>query len=139
MKFCKKCDNMLYLQIDENDMEQLMHFCRKCGFKDKIIKKNATQEKGNTEDYCIYKEHVEQNTKFENFVNQYTKYDPTLPVMKNINCPNPNCSGHKSLDSADDVVDSNSDSYSDIIYLRYDDENMKYLYMCKKCDNTWTA
>ena len=27
---------------------------------------------------------------------------------------------------------------SDIIYIRYDDENMKYAWICSKCDYTWT-
>ena len=27
---------------------------------------------------------------------------------------------------------------SDIIYIRYDDENMKYAWICSKCDSTWT-
>ena len=27
---------------------------------------------------------------------------------------------------------------SDIIYIRYDDENMKYAWICSKCDSSWT-
>ena len=27
----------------------------------------------------------------------------------------------------------------EIIYLRYDDTNMKYIYLCCNCDNSWTT
>ena len=27
----------------------------------------------------------------------------------------------------------------DIVYLRYDDTNMKYIYLCVNCDNSWTT
>jgi DNA-directed RNA polymerase subunit M/transcription elongation factor TFIIS len=56
-------------------------------------------------------------------VNKYTKYDPTLPRKNNMKCPNEHCTA--------------TESKSDIIYLRYDDENMKYLYICADCDFSW--
>ena len=128
MKFCTKCDNMLYLHIDENEPDKLMHFCQKCGNKQKIkIKNNMDDQEKDVQDYCIYKEHIQETAKFENFVNKYTKYDPTLPSMKNIKCPNVDCPSVKVEDTGDNVL-----------YLRYDDENMKYLFMCKTCDNAWT-
>lgn len=122
MKFCSKCDNMLYLDINESNPNLLAHFCRKCGTKEDI-------KKGNTKDYCIYKAHVQQSAKFENFVNKYTKHDPTLPTIKNMKCPNVNCKSHA----------SQSDNDDNILYIRFDDENMKYLYICKTCDHTWST
>ena len=55
-------------------------------------------------------------------VNKYTKYDPTLPRKTNMKCPNEKCGDTPN---------------PDIIYLRYDDENMKYLYICSGCNFTW--
>jgi DNA-directed RNA polymerase subunit M/transcription elongation factor TFIIS len=26
---------------------------------------------------------------------------------------------------------------SEVIYLRYDDKHMKYIYLCSKCNTTW--
>ena len=39
--------------------------------------------------------------------------------------------------SGDDRAAAASSAGSDIIYLRYDDENMKYLYICSSCNFTW--
>lgn len=42
-------------------------------------------------------------------------------------CPNADCK-------------SNNDSVAgpcEIIYIRYDDDNLKYLYLCSECDNIW--
>ena len=61
--------------------------------------------------------------KFSNIINEYTKYDPTLPRVKNIPCPNEHC---------------DEDDEKEIIYIRYDDTHMKYVYLCNACDTTWT-
>ena len=60
-------------------------------------------------------------------INEYTKLDPTLPRRNNIPCPNNECDSHK------------KGKNSEVIYLRYDDTNMKYIYLCCKCDNSWTT
>ena len=58
-------------------------------------------------------------------INKYTKLDPTLPRISTILCPNPNCR-------------TNTDDMSkEIIYIRYDDANMKYVYLCSTCDTVW--
>ena len=33
MHFCKKCDNMYYIKLND-DEKQLIHYCRHCGFED---------------------------------------------------------------------------------------------------------
>ena len=40
MDFCKKCDNMCYMKI--NDKNDLIHFCKYCGYEDNevIVTKN---------------------------------------------------------------------------------------------------
>ena len=58
-------------------------------------------------------------------MNEYTKLDPTLPRIKTIKCPNQTCL-------------SNSDNAeNEVLYIRYDDTNIKYIYMCAHCDTTW--
>lgn len=115
MKFCDKCQNMYYISIDSNNAEELIYYCRFCGNKD-----TQFSESGIT----VLKTNFKKNEqKFNHMVNKYTKYDPTLPRKTNMKCPNEECAeAHK---------DSN------IIYLRYDDENLKYLYICEKCETTW--
>jgi DNA-directed RNA polymerase subunit M/transcription elongation factor TFIIS len=112
MKFCTQCQNMYYISIDEANSNELIYYCRFCGFKDQQLTGGGvtvlkTKFKG-AEQTCY---HV---------VNRYTKYDPTLPRKTNMKCPNADCK-----------------SDGDVIYLRYDDDNIKYLYICTQCDITW--
>jgi len=114
MKFCTQCQNMYYISIDEANLSELMYYCRHCGYKDRNLTNSGvtvlkTKFK-NTEQGC------------DHIVNKYTKYDPTLPRKTNMKCPSADCT-----------------KASDIIYLRYDDDNMKYLYICTNCDFTWKS
>ncbi len=117
MKFCTECQNMYYISIDETDTNQLNYYCRFCGHKDDQITTQDMQDR-----VVVLKTQLKKSEqKFNHMVNKYTKYDPTLPRKNNIKCPNEKCNV----------------SSSEIIYLRYDDENMKYLYICENCDFTW--
>ena len=60
-------------------------------------------------------------------INEYTKLDPTLPRCNNIPCPNDNC------------VCNTEDKENNVIYIRYDDINLKYMYLCTYCDTTWNT
>ena len=59
-------------------------------------------------------------------INPYIKLDPTLPRINTIKCPNQNCKSNKE-----------STNSQEVIYLRYDDINMKYIYVCALCDTVW--
>lgn len=63
----------------------------------------------------------------EHFVTEYTKLDPTLPRVHNVDCVNTMCDSH------------NNQEKKEIIYIRYDHQNMKYLYLCPCCDHSWKA
>jgi hypothetical protein len=63
-----------------------------------------------------------RDTQFSLIVNEYTKFDPTLPRIHNIPCPNPECATKEG---------------KEVIYIRYDDTNLKYLYLCTECDKLW--
>jgi DNA-directed RNA polymerase subunit M/transcription elongation factor TFIIS len=105
---------MYYIAIDERNPNNLNYYCRFCGHKDEKI----------TEDGMVVlkTQFKKSEQKFNHMVNKYTKYDPTLPRKNNMKCPNADCT---------------TTHEPDIIYLRYDDENMKYLYICANCDFTW--
>ena len=79
-----------------------------------------------SDDSCILKTDIKTNEqKYSHIINKYTKLDPTLPRVFNIKCPNENCK-------------TNTDGEkSEVLYIRYDENNMKYLYMCSICDTTW--
>lgn len=119
MKFCQNCSNMLYISISEDDANQLMYYCRNCGAKDATLV---------NESLCVLETNFKRGEqKFNHIINEYTKKDPTLPRIYNVKCPNGGCKtneeGHKSP--------------TEVIYMRYDDENMKYLYICVECDTIW--
>jgi DNA-directed RNA polymerase subunit M/transcription elongation factor TFIIS len=123
MKFCPVCENFLYIGLSVKDSNQLKYYCRHCGHDDNTpsddIVVTSTQ----------IKKSGEQN--FQHMVNKYTKLDPTLPRIRNIHCPNEQCKTNRG--SSDSVAAGTTE----VIYIRYDDENLKYLYLCTECDTCW--
>ena len=117
MHFCSKCQNMYYISIDPNDANTLVYYCRNCGNQDKTISvDNVTVSK-------VQLKKSEQE--FSHIINKYTKLDPTLPRVNKILCPNAEC-------------DTNTkEAEREIIYIRYDDVNMRYVYLCSSCDTVW--
>ena len=55
------------------------------------------------------------NIFINHIINKYTILDPTLPRVKNILCPNSDCETNK----------ENNNEKREIIYIRYDDTNMR--------------
>ena len=120
MHFCNNCNNMYYIKLSGEDttLNNLVYYCRQCNYEDTslVVDKSLI---------CVSKSYI--NKKQENYkdiVNEYTKLDPTLPEVKNIKCPNPECA-------------SNKDQDTKIVTIRYDDTDMKYMYLCCLCDNVW--
>jgi len=121
MKFCDKCDNMYYIGIDQSDTNNLIYYCRNCGNKDETIAEEGT---------CVLNIQLKKGEqKFNHIINEYTKLDPTLPRIYNMKCPHKECKTNT----------ENTDKPTEIIYMRYDDDNLKYLYICVECDTTWTT
>jgi len=124
MHFCKKCDNMYYLKIMEDDESQLIYYCRNCGAEDNKLMDSL-------DDMCVSKTYVtKQNADLSTLINQYTKLDPTLPRINTIDCPNKSCPSNLSEENLDKKK-------NEIIYIRYDDSNIKFTYLCVNCDNIW--
>ena len=117
MHFCKICQNMYYISINPDDSNNLIYYCRNCGNRDYDISiENVTVSK-------IQLKKSEQE--FSHVINKYTKLDPTLPRINKILCPNSEC------------LTNTEDKPREIIYIRYDDMNMKYVYLCSTCDTVW--
>ena len=117
MHFCTNCSNMYYIRINEDDPNKLVYYCRNCGHEDSLLA---------VENVCVSKTQIKKSEQsFNHIINQYTKFDPTLPRINNVLCPNASC-------------DTNVHSVEkEIIYIRYDDTNMKYVYLCSMCDTVW--
>ncbi len=117
MHFCSNCSNMYYIRINVIDPNKLVYYCRKCGNEDSLLA---------SENICVSKINIKKSQQtFSHIINKYTKFDPTLPRIDNILCPNSECPTNK------------DGKQKEIIYIRYDDINMKYVYLCSDCDTTW--
>jgi DNA-directed RNA polymerase subunit M/transcription elongation factor TFIIS len=125
---------MYYISITPEN--ELQYYCRNCGHVDDTIA---------SENICVSKLNVKHTTTpqtFSQVVNKYTKLDPTLPRINTIRCPNDECpSNRKSSAGAGGGVagGDKKKKKSEVIYLRYDDTNLKYVYLCAKCDKVWNT
>ena len=117
IRFCTVCDNYLYLQV-EGETQTLQRICRNCGFKD-------TEDQGG----LVSEMHIEQRAaEGYTLINEFTLKDKRLPhlynTMKCINATCPSAAPGKE---------------SDIVYIKYDTENLRYIYMCYICQATWRS
>jgi DNA-directed RNA polymerase subunit M/transcription elongation factor TFIIS len=131
MQFCPHCRNYLYLNAPEDrarregagdvgelDADKLMRICRTCGFQEEdkrggLVLETNLQEK-TSEGYKI-------------LLNEFTKQDPTLPHVDTIKCPSASCKSNEDV------------TKRDVIYLKYDPINMKFLYICNVCNTQWKS
>jgi DNA-directed RNA polymerase subunit M/transcription elongation factor TFIIS len=137
MHFCSECHNMYYLKLSVGDLNEdggdvsntteasndvsnkLIYYCRNCGHEDDTI---------TNENICVSTTHIKRNEQnYTHIINEYTKYDSTLPRINTIKCPNNSCKSNL-VDGAEN---------REVIYIRYDDINMKYIYLCTVCDKLW--
>jgi len=207
---------MYYLKIQDEDGNignTLIYYCRNCGHEDKTL---------STTNICVSDIQLRSSEKkYTHIVNEYTKYDPTLPRINTIKCPNQDCRSNKhgmqgggmqgggmqggagepktksetsKIQSAAKKAEKSAikaqksaaqaqasvavaeanleaileqeqaeqaqaqqneqaqaqqneqaqaqqneqqDNKREVIYIRYDDTNMKYVYLCVHCDMTW--
>ena len=117
MHFCTSCQNMYYIRIDSEDPNKLVYYCRNCGNENVSL---------NVDSVTVSKIQLSKSEqKFSHIINKYTKLDPTLPRINKILCPNADCETNV------------HQKEREIIYIRYDDVNMKYIYLCSSCDTVW--
>ena len=113
-RFCPTCRYYLFLQSTSNTLQRL---CRNCGYTE-------TDEKGG----LVMEQSSETSEGYKILVNEFTRYDVRLPhIVKTLRCPEPTC-------------DTNHGSAEpDILYIKYDPANLKYLYICTSCGFQWTS
>lgn len=51
-------------------------------------------------------------------------------------CPNDECPSNEVVAASGG---KSGKAKSEIIYVRYDDANLKYVYLCAKCDKVWNT
>lgn len=119
MHFCSLCGNMYYIKLQDEDKNKIIYYCRKCGHESNaientnlIISKTTIRNKSQT---------------FHHIINKYTKLDPTLPHIHTMKCINEECESN--------ITESTE---PDVIYIKYNEEQIKYVYLCAMCDHIWT-
>ena len=113
-KMCPICKYALTIRVND---QSLYLECKDCAYSE--------QTKGGLVHETLVKE---TNSKsYEILVNEFTRQEPTLPYMKDLKCHNSNCPSN--LGSQEKKV----------YYLKYNDIEMKYIYLCANCDQTWTS
>ena len=110
---------MYYLQFVENRDTgelQLRHECRQCHHIDETTE---------TTSVMVLNNECDNTNDSSSAISEYTKYDPTIPRIYTLPCPNDQCPTHVTGESPE------------IMYLRENHENMAYVYLCCVCDHTW--
>jgi DNA-directed RNA polymerase subunit M/transcription elongation factor TFIIS len=108
---------MYYIRINAENPNKLVYYCRNCGNEDQLLA---------IDNVCVSRTQIKKSEQsFNHIINKYTKLDPTLPRMNKILCPNADCKTNT------------EEAEREIIYIRYDDVNIKYVYLCSTCDTIW--
>ena len=127
MHFCTVCENMYYIRLKDDDSNSLIYYCRKCGNEDNTLGASLNN-------ICVSKTSIKKKEgHVHHLVNEYTKLDPTLPRVSNIPCPNPACISNRPQEESKEVTPH------EVIYLRYDDAALKFVYICSHCDKVWKS
>jgi len=115
--FCSSCYNLTRFYLNED--QKLIYHCKACDKTEEFQEETA----------CIHSITFEEIDISEIInENKYITHDITLPVIEgnsNIQCTNPECESIK------------GDKPSSLKYIKYDSENMKYIYICNYCGQKW--
>lgn len=129
MHFCNVCENMYYIRLSGENEDKLTYYCRKCGNEDSSIIPSL-------ENICVSQSVKSSGVSYQHIVNKYTKLDPTLPRLQDIPCPNPSCVSNA---VGDEGGETKTAGKGDVMYMRYDDANMKFVYICAECPTVWKS
>lgn len=112
IQFCKNCENLLYIYREIEDDNKLYYACKACSNKEEF--------KNNTSIYDSTSK-LDKSEQIKN--NKWLIYDITLPTIvdnPNIQCPNEDC-----------------EKRNKIKFIKYDFEDIKYIYICDNCNTKW--
>jgi DNA-directed RNA polymerase subunit M/transcription elongation factor TFIIS len=114
LDFCPVCENYLYLDTSN---DKLTKSCKTCGYK------KDGEEGGLITETIIQAKSSEE---YRYVVNEFTKEDPRLPHFKNLKCPNTACA-------------TQSGTPNDVIVIKYDQKNLRFVYICNVCNAEWKS
>lgn len=116
MEFCSFCDNMLYIKhVSEEGRSDVHYICKFCGNKE-AFEANVPK--------LISKTSFKSDDSIDKWVKKDIEHDVTLPHVSSIQCVNKECSKKPEADN-------------DIILLRYNHVDVKFIYYCVHCKEYW--
>ena len=117
MKFCKHCDNMLYIRTTvEEGKDMLVYYCKNCMYT--TTETNDNLKRPVFENGTLTRDGEE--ARFDHFMTESIEHDVTLPRVRDMPCPN-------------------SCKNNEVVYIKYDASNMKFLYFCTSCKKFWRS
>ena len=165
MHFCVNCSNMYDIRLSEDDPNSIVYYCRNCGHENKNISldsvtvsktsfKNAKQK---------YNSIINKYTKMDPTLPRIN----TIKCPNQSCRSNGGDDGSHVEDQGEEVLEVEVDvqgegaavattakkssmpklklkskqkeTEREIIYLRYDDVNMNFVYLCAICDTVWNT
>lgn len=163
MHFCVNCSNMYYIRLSEEDPNSIVYYCRNCGHENKNISLDSvTVSKTN------FKNAKQKYNSIINKYTKMDPTLPRINTIKcpNQSCiSNGGEEGSRVESQAEDVLEvdvameregtavavdktklivpkiksKHKEPEREIIYLRYDDVNMNFVYLCATCDTVWNT
>lgn len=116
MKFCPVCQNMLYMQLDQDAGLKL--YCKHCSYVE-------VANVDNVKDVLISQsQRGDGQADYKQYMTPDLEHDPTLPRVRHMECPNKEC--------------PSTPDKREVIYLKYDPVHLKFLYFCTACKTFWT-
>ena len=108
---------MLYISIRTTATDQqLTYTCKHCGAVELGLEPAST--------VVLSTDYTDDQASFNQFASPYITHDPTLPRVSNIICPNAACTRP-------------NPKPNEVIFVKYDPVNVKYLYHCVHCSHFW--
>lgn len=166
MHFCIHCSNMYYIRLSEEDPNSIVYYCRNCGHENKNITLDSvtisrTNFKSSKQKYNSI---INKYTKMDPTLPRINTIKcPNQACKSNEGHeqkpPQPSHSQSESRKSKTGSPEESSPEEPEvvevveeqgggagaatadreIIYLRYDDVNMNFVYLCPVCDSVWNT
>lgn len=108
---------MLYLRTDADGT---VYVCKNCAYTENVSHGGSPLCITDTKSF-------DDSVKYMRYVTPLLLSDPTMPHVSNIACQNESeCSRPK-------------DSAHDVVVVKYDYDNLRYMYMCAHCGVAWVT
>jgi DNA-directed RNA polymerase subunit M/transcription elongation factor TFIIS len=112
MRFCEVCDNATALRSsDEGKAVLVCHYCGHSKELEELVRDSGGSFVVSSSD------HSDSTSMYAHYLTPAIFSDPTLPKTRDVACPDA-CG-------------------REVIYIKYDSANMRYLFVCTKCRKAW--